>query len=207
MKSYPIMLNIQDKKVVIVGGGRIAYRKIVNLLHAGARITVISPAVHIKIEKLITENRILWKKKAFEADDLACAFIVIAATNNEKVNAHVASSTGANQLVNVVDNQEISTFHVPAKLTRGDLTISIATSGASPTLAKVIRDELALVYDNSYERYLEFLSQSRAMVKNSNCNPATKMQLLKVITGKAYRESVQLQQAFLETMENFEEKL
>lgn len=207
MKSYPIMLNIQDKKVVIVGGGRIAYRKIVNLLQAGARITVISPAVHIKIEKLITENRIIWKKKAFESDDLECAFIVIAATNNEKVNAHVASSAGANQLVNIVDNQEISTFHVPAKLTRGDLTISIATSGASPTLAKVIRDELALVYDNSYERYLEFLSQSRVMVKNSNCNPATKIQLLKVITGKAYRESVHMQQAFLEAIENFEEKL
>ena len=203
MKSYPIMLNIQDKKVVIVGGGRIAYRKIVNLLQAGARITVISPMVHIKIEKLITGNRIIWKKKGFEPDDLECAFIVIAATNNEKVNAHVASSAGAYQLVNVVDNQEISTFHVPAKLTRGDLTISVATSGASPTLAKVIRDELALIYDNSYERYLEFLSQSRIMVKNSDCNPATKIRLLKVITGKAYRESVQMQQAFLEIIEDY----
>src|SRR5690554_374014 len=105
MKSYPIMLNIQDKKVVIVGGGRIAYRKIVSLLEAGAQITVISPMIHIKIEKLIAENRILWKKKVFEPDDLDCAFIVIAATNNEKVNAHVASSVSAYQLVNVVDNQ------------------------------------------------------------------------------------------------------
>lgn len=207
MKSYPIMLNIQDKKVVIVGGGRIAYRKIVSLLEAGAQITVISPMIHIKIEKLIAENRILWKKKVFEPDDLECAFIVIAATNNEKVNAHVASSVSAYQLVNVVDNQEISTFHVPAKLTRGDLTISVATSGASPTLAKVIRDELALIYDNSYERYLEFLSQARIMVKNSDCNPATKIQLLKVITGKAYRESVQMQQAFLEIIGDYKEVL
>lgn len=199
------MLNIQDKKVVIVGGGRIAYRKIDNLLQAGAQITVISPMIHIKIEKLFIENQIHWNKKAFEPDDLECAFIVIAATNNEKVNAHVASSAGAYQLVNVVDNQEISTFHVPAKLTRGDLTISVATSGASPTLAKVIRDELALVYDDSYERYLKFLSQSRIMVKNSEYNPATKRQLLKVITDKAYRESVQMQQAFLETVENHKE--
>lgn len=203
MKSYPIMLNILDKKVVIVGGGRIAYRKIDNLLQAGAQITVISPMIHKKIEKLITENRVVWKMKAFEPNDLESAFIVIAATNNEKVNAYVASSAGTYQLVNVVDNQEISTFHVPAKLTRGDLTISVATSGASPTLAKVIRDELALVYDESYESYLEFLSKSRIMVKKSNSNQATKIQLLKVITDIAYRESVQMQQAFLELIDDY----
>ena len=203
MKSYPIMLNIQDKKVVIVGGGKVAYRKIVNLLQAGARITVVSPKIHLGIEKLIKDNQIIWHKKEFETDDLEGAFLVIAATNNEKVNAHVATFAGASQLVNVVDNQELSTFHVPAKLTRGDLTISVATNGASPTLAKEIRDELALVYDNSYESYLEFLSQARIVVKNSNCDSATKIQLLKDITNKAYRESVQMQQVFLEKIEGY----
>ena len=159
------MLNIKDKAVVVVGGGLIAYRKMVGLLQAGACVTVISPMIHSKIEKLYAENRIAWKNKLFEPDDLDSALIVIAATNSEMVNKFVAFSAGKYQLVNIVDNPELSTFHVPAKLTRGDLTISVATGGASPTLSKSIRDELAVIYDESYGDYLEFLTLSREKVK------------------------------------------
>ena len=118
MKSYPIMLNIEDKAVVVVGGGLIAYRKMVGLLEAGAYVTVISPVIHAKIERLFMDNKIAWKDKLFEPDDLDSALIVIAATNSEIVNTFVASSASKNQLINIVDNPMLSTFHVPAKLTR-----------------------------------------------------------------------------------------
>ena len=200
------MLNIEDKAVVVVGGGLIAYRKIVGLLQAGAYVTVISPVIHSKIEQLFIENKIAWKNKLFEPDDLDSALIVIAATNSEMVNTFVASSAGKHQLVNVVDNPELSTFHVPAKLTRGDLTISVATGGASPTLSKSIRDELAVIYDESYGDYLEFLTLSREKVKHSMLDQTTKTKLLKAITNETYRQSNNMQNAFLELIGGYQEK-
>lgn len=202
MKSYPIMLDIGGKTVVVVGGGRIAYRKIINLLQSGAQITVISPEIDKKIVELIIANQIIWRKKRFERADLDEAFLVIAATDNEQVNECVALSAGPHQLVNVVDNQAISTFHVPAKLTRGNLTISVATDGASPTLAKVIRDELAEVYDDSYEKYLEFLSQARLKINHTDLSSETKIDLLKTIINEEYRKSTYMQRAFLEMIED-----
>ena len=206
MKSYPIMLNIEDKNAVVVGGGLIAYRKVIGLLQAGAGITVISPVIHSKIEQLFIENKIAWKNKMFEPDDLDDAMIIIAATNNEMVNTFVASSAGKHQLVNIVDNSELSTFHVPAKLTRGDLTITVATDGASPTLSTSIRDEIALIYDDSYSDYLEFLTLSRKKVKHSTLNQTTKTQLLKTITNETYRQSINVRNAFLEMIGGYEDK-
>ncbi len=206
MKSYPIMLKIEAEAVVVVGGGLIAYRKIVGLLQAGAYVTVVSPNVHSKIEQLFIENKIAWKNKLFEPHDLDSAMIVIAATNNEMVNTFVASSAGKHQLVNIVDNPEVSTFHVPAKLTRGDLTISVATGGASPTLSKSIRDELAVIFDDSYGDYLGFLTLSREKVKRSVLDQTTKSKLLKAITNETYRKSNNMQNAFLEIIDGYEDK-
>ena len=189
MGAYPIMLNIKNQEVVVVGGGTIAYRKIRGLLQAGANITVISPEIEERIETLRRERRIDWRKKEFESADITSALVVIAATNSNVVNELVAFATMKHQLVNVVDNPELSNFHVPAKLTRGDLTISVATGGASPTLAKVIRDELSSVYDDSYAEYLAFLAEVREKVRNSPLDRATKMQYLKEVTNVTYRHS------------------
>ena len=142
----------------------------------------------------------------FEPDDLDSALIVIAATNSEMVNTFVASSAGKHQLVNIVDNPELSTFHVPAKLTRGDLTISVATGGASPTLSKSIRDELAVIYDDSYGDYLEFLTLSREKVKHSMLDQTIKTKLLKAITNETYRQSNNMQNAFLELIGGYQDK-
>ncbi len=142
----------------------------------------------------------------FEPNDLDSALVVIAATNNEMVNTFVASSAGKHQLVNIVDNPELSTFHVPAKLTRGDLTISVATGGASPTLAKSIRDELSEIYDDSYGDYLEFLTLSREKVKHSMLDQTIKTKLLKTITNDTYRQSINMQHAFLELIGGYQDK-
>ncbi len=206
MGAYPIMLNIKNQEVVVVGGGTIAYRKIRGLLQAGANITVISPEIEERIETLRRERRIDWRKKEFESADITSALVVIAATNSNVVNELVAFATMKHQLVNVVDNPELSNFHVPAKLTRGDLTISVATGGASPTLAKVIRDELSSVYDDSYAEYLAFLAEVREKVRNSPLDRATKMQYLKEVTNVTYRHSIEAQTDFLEIIDGFASK-
>lgn len=200
------MINMTGKVAVVIGGGQIAYRKTLVLLQAGAYVTVISPVIHSKFEELIAEYQLEWKNKVFEPDDLQGAFIVIAATNNPQVNEFVAMSSGSHQLVNVVDRRELSDFDVPAKLERGDLTIAVATGGASPTLATVIRDELAERYDDSYKEYLDFLAIARDQVTHSKLDRPTKVRLLKVITGEMYRQSHNMQEAFLEMISDLEKR-
>jgi precorrin-2 dehydrogenase/sirohydrochlorin ferrochelatase len=202
METYPVMMNMKDKVVVIIGGGQIDHRKLIGLLQAGAQITVISPLIHVEIEKLLTKNQITWKNKLFEPADLDDALLVVAATDDKRVNEQVALSARNNQLVNVVDNQQMSNFHVPAKLQRGDLTISVATGGSSPILAKIIRNELATIYDESYEEFLGFLAISREKIKHLNLNQKTKIQMLKRITDSTYRKSQNKQKEFLELIAN-----
>lgn len=200
------MLNIKKKTAVIVGGGQIAYRKVVSLLQARACVTVISPEIDLQLEKLSATKQLVWKKKTFEPNDLDSALIVIAATNSKQVNAFVAASANKYQLVNVIDNQEIGNFHVPAKLTRGDLTINVATGGASPVLAKVIRDELADIYDESYKDYLTFLAIAREKINHSFLQQKVKLQLLKRITKESYRHSKEKQKGFLEMIDGLANK-
>ncbi len=204
MGTYPMMLNMKNKAAVVVGGGTIAYRKTLGLLQAGADVTVISPVIHSKMEVLVMNHQIVWRNKVFDPQDLHSAVLVIAATNQPEVNELVALSAKDHQLVNVVDSQSLSDFQVPAKLQRGDLTIAVATGGASPTLATVIRDELAEKYDDSYKVYVEFLALARDQMKNSTIDQQTKVRLLKVITGESYRQSHAMQQAFLLMIKDFE---
>lgn len=201
MGTYPMMLNMKNKVAVVVGGGTIAYRKTLNLVQVGAHVTVISPSLHPKMKELFINQQIKWNNKAFEPQDLQGALLVIAATNQPQVNAFVAASAGNHQLVYVVDNQALSDFQVPAKLERGDLVICVATGGASPTLATVIRDELAEKYDDSYKDYLAFLSLARDQVKHSIYDQSTKVRILKAITGESYRQSGEMRQAFFEMMD------
>lgn len=203
METYPIMMNMKDKVVVIVGGGLIAYRRLIGLFQAGAKITVISPVIHEKIEELLTTNQVIWKNKMFSPADLDGALFVVAATNDKIVNENVALSTRNNQLVNIVDNPEMSNFHVPARLQRGDLTISVATGGASPILSKVIQSELATIYDESYEDYLKFLAITRKQVKQLHLDQAEKMKLLKEVTDQSYRKSENKQREFLKILAGY----
>ncbi|WP_257348479.1 NAD(P)-binding protein [Pseudalkalibacillus decolorationis] len=165
MSHYPIMINLQGKKAVVIGGGKVAYRKILSLLEAKAEVTVVSPAVIVEVKTLIDKNGVSWYKKQVEATDYQDAFIVIAATNRKETNQEVAEQAGSHQLVNIVDQPNLGNFHVPAKLTRGKLTIAVSTGGASPILAKKIRDDLSKTYDETYEDYLEDLFKYREKIK------------------------------------------
>ena len=201
MTSYSMMLNIKGRPAVVVGGGKIACRRTIGLLKAGAKVTVISPDIQEQMNDLWNENRVDWVQKKFEADDLHGAFIVIAATNSKEVNLSVAENAGVNQLINIVDEPELSTFHVPATLTRGDLTISVATGGASPTLSRIIRSELEEKYDNSYVGYLDFLATVRRKLKQVSMDESLKIHYLIEITNESFQKSEEKQREFLEFLE------
>ena len=153
MKGYPVVLQLLGQKVVVIGGGRIATRKVATLLETEADITVVSPDVTERLTRWVEEGRITWRQKSFHIRDLVDAFIVIAATNDKELNQLIAMHCHQHQLVNVVSDGKAGNFIVPASFTRGTIKVSVTTNGTNPSLAKQIRDEIASAFDEAYEAY------------------------------------------------------
>ncbi|MCM2536150.1 NAD(P)-binding protein [Neobacillus pocheonensis] len=179
--NYPIMLRLEGKIVVVVGGGKVAERKVAGLLGKGARVHVISPEVTEELRRLVSEGMIVWLQKSFSENDMKEAFMIFAATNDEELNRLVKNSASEHQLVTVADDPEGSDFHVPSHLQRGRLSIAISTGGASPTLAGKIRKQLEEQFDDSYEAYLEFLFKTRQWILKEVGDSSLKRKLLTAI--------------------------
>lgn len=203
---YPSMLNLQGKSAVVVGGGRIAYRKILSLLEANASITLISPVITNELFVLHEEGKVLWKKKNFEPTDVTSAFLIIAATDNPNVNIFVYESINEFQLINVVDNPSLSNFIVPSYFQRGKLIISVSTSGASPLLSRKIKEKLSTIYDESYEEYLSFLEECRGKIKKTIIDPKNKKQILQKLLDETFFELTK-EKKYAERDEKFQELL
>jgi precorrin-2 dehydrogenase/sirohydrochlorin ferrochelatase len=156
---YPAFLNLRGKKCVVVGGGKVAERKVAALTRAGACVKVISPELTAALERLKSAAKIDHIGRRYRKGDLDGTFLAIAATSSEEVNR--AISAEAPLLVNVVDAPELCNFIAPAVVKRGPLTIAVSTGGASPAMAAAIRRELELLYGNETGRYLLFLGKLR----------------------------------------------
>lgn len=195
----PIMIRLKGQKCVIVGGGKIAYRRTMTLLAEGARIVIVSPELRPELAALIEQKRVGWLPRAFEKQDVHDTFLVVAATNKREVNEAVAHSCSANQLINIADDPENSSFYFPAVGKRGLLTVAVGTEGASPILAKNIRDEIMSQFDESYEAYISFVKISREKILSLRVGEVEKRQLLTEIVDKKYLDAG-LQKAFLEQL-------
>jgi precorrin-2 dehydrogenase/sirohydrochlorin ferrochelatase len=156
---YPVFLNLKGKRVVVIGGGKVAERKIRALLKAGAEITVVSPAITEQIEREKQKGGIKHIPRQYKKGDSNRAFLVIAATDSLEINKKV--SENASCLVNVVDSPSLCNFIVPSVIKRGPLTIAVSTSGISPALSKSIRKELEKLYGTEFVRYLKLLGKIR----------------------------------------------
>jgi precorrin-2 dehydrogenase/sirohydrochlorin ferrochelatase len=143
---YSVCLHLQGRTCVVIGGGEVARRKVEALLQAGAKVTVIAPGVTSAMPDG-AEIRL----RDFQSSDLDGAWLVFAATNDQTVNALVASEGERRHLwVNVVDDPTLCTMIIPSVVKRGALRIAISTSGASPTLARKLRRELEINYGAEY---------------------------------------------------------
>ncbi len=194
---YPINLKIEGKLCVVAGGGRIAFNKIGPLLQAKADVTVVSPDIIPEIEQLQLEGKIKILQREIEDEDYNNAFLIIAATNSKEINMRIYEQTNHNKLINVIADAEMGNFHIPATLTRGRLQISVATGGASPLLAKQIRDELQEKYDDTYEDYLDFLYETRIIIKQSLLAKEERQALYKEAVEEKYRHSLEERHQFL----------
>jgi precorrin-2 dehydrogenase/sirohydrochlorin ferrochelatase len=185
-KSYPIMLQLNGRKVVVAGGGKVAERKVDSLLDTGAKVLVVSPEVTEKLKQLAMEGKIILQQRSFSADDVSGAFLIFGATNDKEVNQLVRSAASDHQLVTIADDPEESDFHVPAHFKQGRLSIAVSTGGASPILASKIREQLEQQFDETYEEYLEFLFTARQLILREVEDPLIKRKLLSAIISPEF---------------------
>ena len=177
---YPMMVDLAGRRCLVVGGGRVAERKVALLLEAGADVAVVSPVVTPRIADLAARGAIRLLRRTVRPADLDRVFLAFAATDDAEVNQGVAREVrSAGGLVNVADAPEACDFHVPSVVRRGDLTIAISTGGGSPALAKRLRQRLEATIGPEYEAFLAALRELRARAKEVIADPAERQALFR----------------------------
>lgn len=162
MKLYPLMANLEDCDVLVVGGGEVATRKVQALLGTGAHIQIISPKFSPEIETLISEGKIRGTKRPFSDADISRSSLVFAATDDPNLNDAISQKAGKMGIpINNITNPEGCSFFVPSQIIRGDLIIAISTSGKSPATAKWIRKDLEKQIVPEYANLVEWMGVLR----------------------------------------------
>jgi len=162
---YPVYLDLNEKKCLVIGGGKVAERKVKSLLDCGARIFVVSPVLSAWLEQSAREGKVTAIMRNYTITDLDNAFLVIGATDNHLINDKVAQECSKrNILVNIVDQTAKCNFIVPAVIRQGSLSISVSTDGKSPMLARRIREELEQFFGPEYQEFLDLLGNVRKHV-------------------------------------------
>jgi precorrin-2 dehydrogenase/sirohydrochlorin ferrochelatase len=169
--GYMVNLSLQGRTALVVGGGEIARRKVLDLLASQSAVTVVAKRACEGLLALAAEGQIVVHQRAYQSGDIGDAFIVIAATNDTGVNTQVfADAAARNVLVNVVDVPKLCTFTVPATVRRGDLTIAIATDGRCPAFASILREELEQHYGPEYGELVGQFAETRREMIAAKCD-------------------------------------
>jgi siroheme synthase-like protein len=159
---YPIYLDIENRSVVIIGGGNVCARKAETMLKYGARVTVVSPECTDEIERWAAEGLLTLNRKPYDDSDLEGANIVIASTDDVTVNERIAADCRARRIpVNVVDVTPLCEFIVPAIIESGSVQIAVSTGGRSPALARTLKEDLQRMVGPEYAEVNDALGSLR----------------------------------------------
>lgn len=181
MRYFPINLDICGRRVVVVGGGVVASRKVAALCDCGAAVTVVSPEF---CPELAETPGLVRCARAYRSGDLAGACLVIGATDCEAVNRQVwDDARAAGVPCNIVDQPELCSFTVPAVITRGDLVITVSTGGVSPALSARLRRKFEAELGSALEAHLRLLAEMRPVVRHSPLPTRERMRLLTAMAG------------------------
>jgi len=173
--AYPIMLDLAGRPALVVGGGAVALRKARTLADAGAAVRVVSPRF---LAGFARDKRLKCVAAAYASRHIRGMFLAVAATDDEAANARVASDArAAGALVNVVDWPERCDFIVPAVVKRGRLRIAVSTGGASPSLARRLREKLERTFGKEYAAYLDVMTDVRRDVLSRGLSPAARRRI------------------------------
>jgi uroporphyrin-III C-methyltransferase/precorrin-2 dehydrogenase/sirohydrochlorin ferrochelatase len=163
---YPVMLSLRDRPVLVVGGGEVAWRKVEGLLAQGARLTVIAPEVVAEIDELARRGAVELRPRGHRPGDVAGFALVLAATDDREVNARVSEEArAAGIFVNIADDPELCTFHLPARVQRGAMQVAIASDGGAPFVVRRLRQMLERRLGPEWSEWMEAATRFRQAVR------------------------------------------
>ena len=184
MRYYPINLDLQQRKCLVVGAGAVGLRKALALLDCGAEVTVIGPAVTPQVAELAVHQRLRLEKRDYRSADLEGMFLVIGATDNPEVNRRIhRDAQRRNILCNIADRPEICNFILPSIIRRGDLIIAVSTSGKSPAFAKKLRQDLERHFGPEYAGLLDLMGAIRQKLLKTDHAPEAHKPLFEQLLG------------------------
>lgn len=162
MAYFPAFLKFDDKRVLIIGGGNIAFEKLTHLLNFSKNITIIAKEFNEEIKQIIDENSLKSFTKEYEKGDIKDFDIVIAAVDDFSLQENIYFETRDYKILcNCVDLQQYCDFIFPSYIKQGDLTIAISTGGASPAFSKNFKEFIKNIIPNGVEEFLKELKEIR----------------------------------------------
>jgi precorrin-2 dehydrogenase/sirohydrochlorin ferrochelatase len=165
MNYYPVFLAISNKTVLVVGGGMVAQRKVETLLGYDAEIGLIAKKLTPRLEALAEDGKVEYLGQDFNEEHLNNVMLLFAATDDTTFNREISMAAQTRGiLVNAVDQPADCNFIVPSIVKSGDLQIAVSTSGKSPALAKMLREQLEARFGSEYEIFLDLMSRIRKEV-------------------------------------------
>lgn len=191
---FPILVNIKNKKCIVVGGGCVAERKVKTLLKYGAQITLISPEITDNLRKIVEKGKIKHIKRQYKKGDTKGAFLVIPATSDSKINTQIAKE--AKFLINVVERNKKSkngkeeiqkningiVYTVPAIFEKGNLTITVSTE--FPALSRLLKNEISTLYGKEFALYLKYLKKFRKEIQRKISDNKKRQNIFRKIASK-----------------------
>ena len=162
MPLFPAFVSLKGKKILVVGGGKVATRKVEKLLPFGGNITVVAPRVSKKLKKLAREGKIKLKRRRFLTGDLKNAFMVVVAVDDTDLQRKIFNLCQKRGILcNSVDSPDYCNFIFPALVVKGDLVVGINTGGKAPALSREVRKLIERSLPEGVETILETLYRER----------------------------------------------
>ncbi len=181
----PIFLKVWNTRCLVVGGGKVAYRKALFLLGYGGEVVLLSPEIIGELQELTEQGIIRHIKEVYSKVYLDGVEIVIGATSNSEINLEIHQDClKQNLLVNIVDNPELGNFFFPSVVKRGSLQLAVSTGGKSPLLAKKIKSQLEKEFPGEYQDLLELLGKTRRLIIENVEDYTTRGSLLSALLAE-----------------------
>ncbi len=172
MRYYPVNLDIKNRHCLVVGGGKVGLRKVKTLIECGAFVTVVSLEVEGELQIMSENKGITIKQRPYRSTDLDGMFLVIGATDNEDLNRRISQDAEEiNMLCNIADRPKVCNFILPAIVRRGDLVVTVSTSGKSPAFAKKLKKDLENKFGAEYAEFLYLMGAVRKKLLNTKHAP------------------------------------
>ncbi len=203
MSYFPLFVDIKDKNILIVGAGKVAYRKIIKLIPFNSKITIVAPKIIDEIKKLLKENKNLtYKNKKVDIDDIKNSFMVICATNDKSTNHFVSKICKENNIfINSVDDIENCSFIFPALIKKDNLTIGFCTYGKAPYISAYLKKITKNAIPENIEEVIKNVEFLRNELKEKISSQEKRMKIIHGILDYYKENNFQL------SYDNLKEKM